>query len=50
MVVPILKALKRQGFGLAPLTDFTVPMQIAFVAFGGWDAAGAKILVIRRDG
>lgn len=86
-VVPILKSLKRQGLGLAPLTDFTVPMleaairnsdlgglfdhllstdlvkaykpdprsyqmgldafglhrdQIAFVAFGGWDAAGAK--------
>jgi 2-haloacid dehalogenase len=86
-VVPILKSLKKQGFGLAPLTDFTVPMlevairnsglegvfdhllstdlvkaykpdprsyqmgldafrlhreQIAFVAFGGWDAAGAK--------
>jgi len=86
-VVPILKALKKQGLGLAPLTDFTVPMlevairnsdlggvfdhllstdlvkaykpdprsyqmgldafglhreQIAFVAFGGWDAAGAK--------
>jgi 2-haloacid dehalogenase len=86
-VVRILKGLKRQGLGLAPLTDFTVPMlevairnsdlggvfdhllstdlvkaykpdprsyqmgldafglhreQIAFVAFGGWDAAGAK--------
>jgi 2-haloalkanoic acid dehalogenase type II len=86
-VVPMLKALKKQGLGLAPLTDFTVPMlevairnsdlggvfdhllstdlvkaykpdprsyqmglnafgllreQIAFVAFGGWDAAGAK--------
>ncbi|NMM04369.1 haloacid dehalogenase type II [Paraburkholderia sp. RP-4-7] len=86
-VVPVLKALKKQGLGLAPLTDFTVPMleagirnsdlggvfdhllstdlvkaykpdprsyamgidafglhreEIAFVAFGGWDAAGAK--------
>lgn len=86
-VPPVLKALKRQGLGLAPLTDFTVPMleaairnsdlggvfdhllstdlvraykpdprsyqmgldafglsrqEIAFVAFGGWDAAGAK--------
>jgi 2-haloacid dehalogenase len=86
-VVPVLKSLKRQGLGLAPLTDFSVPMleaairnsdlggvfdhllstdlvkaykpdprsyqmgleafglpreQIAFVAFGGWDAAGAK--------
>jgi len=86
-VVPVLKALKTQGLGLAPLTDFTVPMleagirnsnlegvfdhllstdlvkaykpdarsyqmgvdafglhreEIAFVAFGGWDAAGAK--------
>jgi len=86
-VVPVLKALKKQGVGLAPLTNFTLPMlevairnsdlggvfdhllstdlvkaykpdprsyqmgldafglhreQIAFVAFGGWDAAGAK--------
>ena len=86
-VVPVLKALKKQGVSLAPLTNFTVPMlevairnsglagvfdhllstdlvkaykpdprsyqmgldafglhrdQIAFVAFGGWDAAGAK--------
>ena len=86
-VVAVLKALKGLGVGLAPLTDFTVPMleaairnsdlggvfdhllstdlvkaykpdprsyqmgldafkvhreQIAFVAFGGWDAAGAK--------
>lgn len=86
-VVPILKSLKKRGLGLAPLTDFTVPMleagirnsdlggvfdhllstdlvkaykpdprsyqmgvdafglhreEIAFVAFGGWDAAGAK--------
>ncbi len=86
-VVPVLKTLKRRGLGLAPLTDFSVPMleaaiknsqlegvfdhllstdlvkaykpdprsyqmaidafglsrdEIAFVAFGGWDAAGAK--------
>ncbi len=86
-VVPVLKTLKQRGLGLAPLTDFTVPMleaaiansdltgvfdhllstdlvkaykpdprsyqmgvdafglpreNIAFVAFGGWDAAGAK--------
>lgn len=86
-VVPVLKTLKQRGLGLAPLTDFTVPMleagiknsqlegvfdhllstdlvsaykpdprsyqmgvdafglsrdEIAFVAFGGWDAVGAK--------
>ena len=86
-VVPVLKTLKKKGLGLAPLTDFTVPMlevatlnsdldgvfdhllstdlvkaykpdprsyqmgldafglrreEIAFVAFGGWDANGAK--------
>ncbi|WP_220444951.1 haloacid dehalogenase type II [Paraburkholderia sp. DHOC27] len=86
-VVPVLKTLKKRGLGLAPLTDFSVPMleaairnsqlegvfdhllstdlvraykpdprsyqmgvdafglqreEIAFVAFGGWDAAGAK--------
>ena len=86
-VVPVLKALKKKGVGLAPLTNFTLSMlevairnsdlggvfdhllstdlvkaykpdprsyqmaldafglrreQIAFVAFGGWDAAGAK--------
>lgn len=86
-VVPVLESLKKRGLGLAPLTDFSVPMleaaikhsdlggvfdhllstdlvkaykpdprsykmgidafglrreEIAFVAFGGWDAAGAK--------
>jgi 2-haloacid dehalogenase len=86
-VVPVLKTLKQRGVGLAPLTDFSVPMlqaairnsqlegvfdhllstdlvkaykpdprsyqmaidafglsreEIAFVAFGGWDAAGAR--------
>jgi 2-haloacid dehalogenase len=86
-VVPILKDLKSRRLGLAPLTDFSIPMleagiknsnlggvfdhllstdlvraykpdprsyqmgidafglqrpEIAFVAFGGWDAAGAK--------
>jgi 2-haloacid dehalogenase len=86
-VVPVLKSLKKQGLGLAPLTDFTVPMlevairnsdlggvfdhllstdlvkaykpdprsyqmgldafkllreEVAFVAFGSWDVAGAK--------
>jgi len=86
-VAPALKILKEHGLGLAPLTDFTVPIleagiknsgldgifdhllstdlvqaykpdrrsyqmgmdafklqrdEIAFVAFGGWDAAGAK--------
>lgn len=87
-VVPALKQLKAHGIGLAPLTDFSLPMleagvrnnpelrgvfdhllstdlvkaykpdprsyqmgidafglpreQIAFVAFAGWDAAGAK--------
>src|SRR5471032_3569584 len=86
-VVPMLKNLKNRGLGLAPLTDFSLPMleagiknselagvfdhllstdlvkaykpdprsyamgidafglqreEIAFVAFGGWDAAGAK--------
>jgi len=86
-VVPMLKNLKNRGLGLAPLTDFSLPMleagiknselagvfdhllstdlvraykpdprsyqmgldafglrreEIGFVAFGGWDAAGAK--------
>lgn len=86
-VVPVLKSLKEHGLGLAPLTNFTVPMleagiknsdlvgvfdhllstdrvqaykpdprayqmgldafklqrdEMAFVAFGGWDANGAK--------
>ena len=86
-VVPVLKTLKQRGLGLAPLTDFSIPMleaaithsqlegvfdhllstdlvkaykpdprsyqmaidafglsreEIAFVAFGGWDAAGAR--------
>jgi 2-haloacid dehalogenase len=85
--VPVLKMLKERGIGLAPLTDFSLPMldagignsdldgvfdhllstdlvkaykpdprsyqmgidafglqreEIAFVAFAGWDAAGAK--------
>lgn len=86
-VEPALRTLKQRGLGLAPLTDFSLPMlhaairnselegvfdhllstdlvkaykpdprsyqmgidafglsreEIAFVAFGGWDAAGAK--------
>ncbi|RKP47782.1 haloacid dehalogenase type II [Pararobbsia silviterrae] len=86
-VAPALRTLKQRGLGLAPLTDFSLPMldaaisnsqldgvfdhllstdlvkaykpdprsyqmgidafglsreEIAFVAFGGWDAAGAK--------